>query len=409
MRFAVAIFAVAVLVRGLLLASWVVPHAYVVAPYHVEVEAVARSLASGRGYSDPYLVPTGPTAHPLPIQTGLQALLYLLFGATPTAAYVRALAGIVACAASFAMLPWLAERVGVGRRAGFAGGIAAAVVPWQGLGDALGWWWNEAHAAIALGVLVALYVRRWRAPHRVSITASLGLGAFAGFAFHLAPALLPVVVGCAVFELWWVKDGRKWGWALSIVAGAALTCAPWAWRNYTAFHEMVFIRSNFGLELRLDNHDGARADLWSAGAAGLHPGNSLAEARRVQSLGEIVYMRGARDEAVDWIRSHPVRFLALTGARVWHVWFGPPGRPLEALPVAALTVLALLGLARVFARLDLPGRAGLVIPLVAYPLVFYLVGYIPRYTFPVSGILLVLAGASVTATASHQAERTAVS
>ena len=367
MRAWIPIFVVAVLLRALLLASWMVPRAYVLAGYHLEVEAVARSLASGGGYADPYLIPTGPTAHPLPIQTGLQALLYLLFGVTPAAAYARSLAGIVAYAATYAMLPWLAERLGLGRRAGIVGGMAAAIVPWQGLGDVLGWSWNEAHAAMALGVLLALYVRRWKATDRPSVAGSVALGAFAGFAFHLAPALLPVVLGCAAFELCWVKDSWRWSRALAVAVGALLACALWTWRNYTTFGEVFFIRSNFGLELRLANHDGAQADIWSMNAPRFHPGNDEGEARRVQALGKVAYMRQARDEAVRWIRSHPSEFLALTAVRAWHVWFGPPARPFEALPVAGLTILALLGLGRALPRLAPPERAALVIPLVTYP------------------------------------------
>ena len=46
-----------------------------------------------------------------------------------------------------------------------------------------------------------------------------------------------------------------------LALGAIVACIPWAWRNYKAFHEFLFIRSNFGLELRLANHDGADADI----------------------------------------------------------------------------------------------------------------------------------------------------
>ena len=133
MRPWIAIFVVAVLVRGLLMASWMVPRAHVVAGVHIEVEAVARSLVAGRGYADPYKIPTGPTAHPLPVQTLLQAVLYWVFGVTPAAAYARCILGIISIAAAFARLPWLTGHRGLGRRAGIAGGMAAAVVPWQGV------------------------------------------------------------------------------------------------------------------------------------------------------------------------------------------------------------------------------------------------------------------------------------
>ncbi len=74
---------------------------------------------------------------------------------TPAAAYARCMLGIASCAAAFAMLPWLAGEI--------------------------------------------------------------GLGALTGFAFHLAPALVPVAVGCSLFELWWMRDRRKWA-SLVVVA-----------------------------------------------------------------------------------------------------------------------------------------------------------------------------------------------
>jgi hypothetical protein len=387
------IFVAAVLVRVAFLASPLIPGEYVVAPYHVEVEAVARSLVVGGGYANPYLIPTGPTAHPLPVQTALQALVYLLFGVTAAAGFARSLLGIVAQAASFAALPWLAERVGLGRRAGFLGGMAAAVIPWNGIGDALGWWWNESDAGLALAVLLAAFVRRWAAATPPSTASSLALGGFAGFAFHLAPALLPVVGACAGFEWWWVGRHGSWRPVAAIAAGALLACTPWTARNYAALGDVLFIRSNFGLELRLGNRDGAQADLWSTPAGGrLHPGNNEAEARRVREFGEAAYMRACRDETLTWIASHPGAFARLTAARAWHVWFGPPARPAEALPVTALTLLAAVGLARARRRLSPPQLAALVIPLATFPLVSYLLGYVPRYTLALQGLLLMLAG-----------------
>lgn len=404
MRPWIPIFVVAVLVRVLILASPLVPRAYAVGGVHIEVEAVARALVDGRGYADPYAIPTGPTAHPLPIHTGIQALLYLVLGVTPAAAYARCILGIVSCAAAFAVLPWLAGKVGLGRRAGTIGGLAAAVIPWQGLGDALGWASNEAQAAVALCVLIASYVRRWTASELPAWPRSLALGAFTGFAFHLAPALLPVAVGFSLFELWWIGDRRKWASLTVVALGAALACSPWFWRNYRALGEPTFIRSNLGLELRLGNHDGARADVWSTtDASRLHPGNSAEEARRVRDEGEAAYMRRLRDETAAWIVTHPGEFVALTAARAWHVWFGPPARPIEALPVAGLALLALVGVWRAVPRMSPPERAAVLIPVTCYPLVNYLVGYVPRYTFPLSVLLFMLAGFAISTPAANPA------
>jgi hypothetical protein len=46
----------------------------------VEVHKIALSLAKGRGFSDPYLIPTGPTAHQAPLYPMLLDGVYILLG-----------------------------------------------------------------------------------------------------------------------------------------------------------------------------------------------------------------------------------------------------------------------------------------------------------------------------------------
>jgi hypothetical protein len=387
------IFVTAILVRVAFLVSPLVPERYVLAGAHIEVDAVARSLASTGRYADPYIIPTGPTAHPLPIHTALQALIYRAFGVTPAAAYARSVAGIVACAAALAVLPWFAAGLGLGRRAGLIGGLVAAVIPLYGMDDVLGWLWNESMAAVALMALIVAFVRRWQSDAPVPLAHSVLLGVGAGVAFHLAPALLPVVAGFLLFEAWWRRAGRRVAGLLAVVACATLVCIPWAWRNDQTFHHVFFIRDNFGLELRMGNHDGARADIWAARPGHLHPGNNPDEARLVRDLGETAYMSRVLDDTVAWIRAHPASFARLTASRAWHIWFGPPERPIEAAIVSVITLLALLGLWRTWPALAGPQRAAVLIPLALYPLVYYLVGYVPRYMFPLRGILLALAAA----------------
>ena len=389
------ILALAVGVRAALLASPMVPREWVMTGAQIEVDKVAASLATTGRYADPYAIPTGPTAHPLPIHTGLQALIDLVFGMTPAAAWARSLAGILACGCAFAVLPWFARRLGLGAAAGIAAGTVGAVIPLLGVDDVLGWLWNESMTAVALALLAVAFLSRWQAASPPPPGRSFLLGVGAGAAFHLAPTLLPVVLGFAAFEAWWLRGGRRWAGLAVIACGILVACVPWEWRLYRTFDELFFIRSNFGLELRIGNHDGARADVWATDVRAMHPGNNVEEARRVASLGEARYMATLRDAARAWIASHPSEFARLTASRAYHVWFGPPARPFQALPVAALTLMALAGLARTLPRLGPPARAAVVIPLAAFPLVYYVVGYVPRYTYPLVGVLLVLAASAV--------------
>ena len=207
-----------------------------------------------------------------------------------------------------------------------------------------------------------------------------------------------VVLGNLIFEGWWKRERRKWFLAACVAAGAALACVPWTWRNYTAFHEFLFIRGNFGLELRVANQDGADADIEVTQVRKgtiRHPAENLEEARLVRDLGEAEYMRRARNEALEWIRTHPGEFLRLALMRFVHFWCGPLRVPWLAALIGAVTALALFALRRVLPALPTPGRAALLIPLATFPLVYYVVSYVPHYPAPVAWLLQLLAGYEV--------------
>jgi len=376
-------FAVRVFFMTLVSEKYVHPHA------RWEMEAMATSLVQTGQLADPYILPTGPSAHLPPILPGLLALIWYLFGMGLTAGYAAWLFRIASCSAMYAMLPWFAHRLGVGGQAGVLAGVAGAFVAlWPGHGEAL--------TAIVLGLLLIAFLRRWTSSLGSPVS-SFPLGLASGVAFHLQPALLPVVLGCLAFELWWSRNRRKWAHALMMTLGVVLACLPWGWRNYATFHEIFFIRSNLGLELRMAYHPDAAAamEVMDARQEHRHPRTHREEARKVQELGETEYMRQAKHEALAWIREHPTEFCRLTVSRVIHFWCGPLHRPATALGISLLTVLAILGARRIMSALTIPQRAVFLIPLATYPLIYYLVMYMPRYRIPLDWILLMLAGAAV--------------
>ena len=104
---------------------------------------------------------------------------------------------------------------------------------------------------------------------------------------------------------------------------------------------------------------------------------------------------GAGREALDWIRAHPLAAAKLVCARVALWWFGPSHDSPLALLFTALTVLAVLGVMRSWARISGPQRAALLIPLIAHPLIYYVVAYMPAYRGPMNWLYLLLAGAAI--------------
>lgn len=387
MRGFVLIFVAGFSVRATLI-RWV-PREYIVPHTRWEMESIAVSLAERGTFADPYALPTGPTAHVPPVYPGILSVIYRVFGLTLTAGVVAWMLAAASYATAFALLPWFAGRVGLPREAGVIGGLTGALLP-QWLAQA------EALTAVVLCLLLAAMLRRWTSG-RMSMRTSVLLGLGWGVAFHLQPALLPVLTGCVAFELWWSRDARRWRCAAALALGVVVAAVPWAWRNYTTFHHLFFVRSNFGLELRVGNHPGATPDIDVNAARGtfLHPRTSESEALQVRALGELGYMRQEQREALTWIREQPGEFLKLTVLRAAYFWFGPLHRPGTAIWVTLLTLMAAWGAWRAWPAMTAPQRATVLIPLVTFPLIYYILSVMPRYRIPIDWLLFLLAGAAV--------------
>jgi 4-amino-4-deoxy-L-arabinose transferase-like glycosyltransferase len=355
-----------------------------------EDTAIATSLVERGEFADPYMFPTGPTAHLPPLVPGILALFWGLFGMGLAGGYAARLFSIVAFSALYALVPWFGRRLGLSREAGVLGGMVGSLIVVGG-GN------GEEIAGIVIGLMAIMFLRRWISGLG-SFGGSLLLGAASGITYHLQPVLLPVVLGWMTFELWWSRDRRKWLLSGAMILGMVVACAPWGWRNYTAFDEVMFIRGNLGLELRMGNHEGATGHLEKNVRAieeYRHPRSNPVEARLVQELGEAEYMRRAKAEAVNWITGNPWDFLMLTASRTTQFWVGPLHQPGTALAVTALTILALLGAWCSLPGMTPPQRAALFTPLICYPLAYYVIIYMPRYRIPLDWILFLLAGATL--------------
>jgi hypothetical protein len=403
------VFAIALAVRVFFLLR--LPHEVFVPNGNWELDAIAISLVEKGRFADAYVIPTGPTAHLPPIPPLLVAVFYKMFGLTALAGVLAWVLRILIQSAIWGLLPWIGQRTGLGWQAGLVGGLAAAFFPqWMGHG--------EAPAALLFGLLVVGLVRRWdsivlsRPARRVEpappaesapkLMPSLFLGAGFGVLFHAQPVFLLVFLGYLTFELWRRSGRRRWASAGYVLLGALLVSVPWGVRNARAFDGLFFVRSNFGLELHIGNHDGAQANIdhphyefygtprdWS------HPRLDVEDAIEVRDSGEVAYMRRKGSQAATWIASNPGEFARLTAQRIRHFWLGPLDHPLTGLLFSALTGLAALGAVVVARRLPATHSAALLIPLLTYPLVYYLVPWQHRYRFPIDWILFLLAGAAL--------------
>ena len=171
-----------------------------------------------------------------------------------------------------------------------------------------------------------------------------------------------------------------------------LVLSPWVIRNYHVFGRFVFLRDDFGLQLRLGNGPYADGMLM----AYLQPNLNRLELEKFQRMGELAYAEASKRQAYDWIRSHPARFAVISLKRFFYYWNGVPRETSSLAPAdfrtsafLATSVLAIWGAIRAV-RHNKPGAwlfAGL---LLFYPAVYYFVFPHARYRHPIEPELTIL-------------------
>ena len=349
-----------------------------------EMENIARSLALHGTFADPYLLPTGPTAHTAPGYPILLGLLFLFFGAGAVGETASRIASAIVSSLQYAVLPRVSTALGLPRFTGAVAGLLAALAPYKGYVEGSRDSVDQPYIALAL---VLLFLNTWKAWSSPAETVSpIARGLWWGLASLLSPMLGFVFAALIVYEFFAMR--RHAGLAPLLAAFAAIQ-APWAIRNWVEFHAFVPTRSNFGLELRISNRPESFALMEDNVSHGVmsrfHPGLNEDEARKVASQGEIPYTRSAMNDAEAEIRRDPGRFLRLTGERFWRFWLAPSRRFKTTTASTAITLLGLLGLCL------LPVNAGTRLTwliLLTYPLVYYFIQVDARYTYPLGWIFL---------------------
>lgn len=369
-----------------------------------EIGEVAQSIVEGHGFSSPFGVATGPTAWYTPVYPLLLAGVFKVFGVySPISAWV-----ITAVNSLFAALTAVVM-VGIGKETvGIKSGIIAAwlwalvpyVVQWS-----VRWVWDTSLSALLVAAVVYATLRVRREPR---IGHFLLLGLLWGLVANSNPTLLSFLP-VSLAWVWWrqrslasVKAG-----IVSVLALVVLGCVPWVARNYITMHYLG-LRSNFGEELYLGNQPGADGLIMQ----GKHPIWNSAELNKYQRMGEISYIAEKRRLAVEFIRSHPGTFAAISFKRIAYFWCGAPDDPRVhpsnvVVRTTFLFMMALLGFwGCVHAiRKKVPGGWLLLSVLIFYPLIFYITHTHVRYRHPVDPILFL---GAVYLFVSHSGEKPSV-
>src|SRR5262249_22806636 len=255
------------------------------------------------------------------------------------------------------------------------------------------WVWETSLTALILAVIFWLTLQLEETEGTKSW---IVFGLLWGIAALTNTSLLSFLPASGLWALYWrYKNGRPSlkGVALASIFFAA-TILPWLVRNYETFGKFIFIRSNFGAELRLGN--GPLADgVWMQW---LHPSQNIVELRRYQRLCELEYVAVRKREAMDFILSSDPRFMWLSVKGFIYYWGGLPRSseipalaPFKNSVFLASSVLAFWGLGHAL-RNRQHGATLFLWLLLTYPTIYYFVFPHPRYRHPIEpelGILIV--------------------
>ena len=355
-----------------------------------EMGRVGRSIALGQGFSSPYDGNTGPTAWEPPLYPYLMGGVFKIFGIYSRAS-AWVLLSINSLFATLTCVPiFLIARRTFGERIAewSAGTWALCPYVWYW---SVHWIWDTTFTPFVLACLflVALKLQEWPGWRGWVLFGTLyGVGALANPTMHV---FLPF---CGL----WIWRQRYWR-ALSSFGGVALASfvfflvlSPWLVRNYEVFGRFVFLRDDFGLQIRLGNGPNADGMIM----AYLQPNLNHLELEKFQQMGELAYADTCKRTTFDWIHAHPARFAVISLKRFFYYWNGVPRATSSLAPVdfrtsafLATSALALWGLGRAL-RQKLPGAwlfAGLVL---TYPTVYYFVFPHARYRHPIEPELFIL-------------------
>ncbi len=360
-------------------------------------DALARSLATGRGY----VLDGVPTAYWTVGCSGLIAAFYVVFGFH----YLPVIIFQAVLGAATAVLTWRLASLFWEESSARVAGLIVAVLPSQVAYAA------RLYPAVVFGfvTVTASYLmlssgRKWAA-------------AAAGLLVGAGALSAPIALTLPVPFLWMdLSSGRGWKRAgirfLLVIFVAAAVVAPWTYRNWRVLNAFVPVSTNGGVNLWMGNNAEADGSYYFPSSP-TNPLYSVRDEVRRDSLG--------RKLAWDFIRRHPETFLKLTipkfaklyatdtsafqyGAKRYGVDVAVSGRRFPARLAQSVYALLWVGFIvglfkcrrQIFSSIrgKLPVAAALAVPffLTAAYLVFV---SLDRYHFPMVPFMAVVAAGSI--------------
>ena len=369
------------------------------ASFDQETGSIAASLATHKGFGNPFHKETGPTAWLAPVYPLLVAGAFKVFGVRSLASFYFLVFLNILFSSGVCVPVYL-----VGRRVADVATASAAAWLWALFPAAVmvpfEWIWDTALATFLAALLLwatlktgeSREFRQWCA-----------YGLLWGFTVLTNPSigiLLPFLLGWSAYyarERIHLSVSSATRLAAATLGVAVLCCVPWTVRNYSVFHRLIPLRSNLPFELYIGNNENYADD---------HPRfpppiTKERETVRYIHMGETAFMDEELRKAKLFMLSHPRKVLVLFGDRFAAFWTGAPFVIDTFLKTDSWLVRTLLlcstlsGIGALAGVIVLVGRQSpFTFPVAAYPVAFPMVYCIThtalRYRQPIDPVVLLL-------------------
>jgi 4-amino-4-deoxy-L-arabinose transferase-like glycosyltransferase len=401
-RFVWAIFWTALVVR---IAVMTVGHFYRIPPYEdhfkfgFEMGRIARSLATGQGYANPFDRPSGPTAWVTPLYPLLMAGVFRLFGVyTALSAWVI-LAFNCVCSALIARTTWEIALRCFNRRVALWAAWLWALYP-AAMQYAVKWVWEMSLTTLLFSciLVLALRMRNIGGPAGESEdAASTRRWAVFGLLWGIVTlSSASIAIFLPFCGTWILKGAPHVRRQLPRVALAAVLCVacivPWIVRNALVFHHFVPMRSNFGAEFAMGN------DPFLEGTVVGSPVALPEEEALFDRVGELTYSLIRGHQAIAGIRRDPAAFFRLTLRRFYFFWADVPhatnrGKDwteyVRSLNYQFASIAGVLGLILALRR-GVPAAPLFAMAFAVIPFVYYFVFVQARFRHPLEPLIAIL-------------------
>ncbi len=367
-----------------------------------EMGRIARALALGHGYADPFVNNTGPTAWTPPVYPLILAGVFKLFGIYSHLSgwVILSINSIFSAATAPAIYEIVTRCYGKDRN-------GASVAQWSGwlwvlypaaMQYAVRWVWEMSLTTMLFAWVLVITLRirgiGGEAKNTPRYWLLFGL-LWAGVALSNPSPLLFLPV-CGLWLVFTAMDKR------TAVSGAVLSgivflacLSPWAIRNWRVFHTFIPIRGNLGAELYAGNGPGSIGFPWGGTLPIVDGARQIGVYR---SMGEVRYVKLHGDMAKAFIRSHRVHFVAISLKRVYFYWIGVPhtdegraaaGEYIREINFSFLTIAGILG-AWLSWRRRIPASGLFIFAFLLLPISYYVVTPGARFRHPLEPLITIL-------------------